>query len=932
MKNLIFVTLLSVISITLFAQAGWVRKADFAGVPRSDGSSFALDTDGDGIDDMGFYVAGWDLNTNIDRNDMWAYDPVADTWTQKASLPGQARRIATSFVIDNIAYVGCGAYTTAPGNYLNDFYAYDPITDTWTQVSSLPGSTRWGAVGFSIYGKGYVAVGSSNSASSSANLKELYEYDPQTDTWTRKSDFPSTARRAGIAFSVDTDGNGVPDKGYIAFGSTNTSTRYNDIWEYDQITDTWTEMSPSAMGAVNQPNGVVIGDEIIVGMGTFVNAQLNDELWRYSATTDSWTFETLFPDTLSQASGCFAINGKMYITCGRSGSNMPRYTYEYTPLTSYSTICGNIYLDTDSNCINTPGTDEAMDGMFVQANPGPYYGITDSAGNYCIKVPAGNFTVSQVIPTSLAGTINVGCPAGNMDTVLVDSLGMQIDSVDFANNLPDCPVLEVSVSSSVRRLCFDNLYSGIQYCNLGYGDADNVVISYEPSPYISVIGATVPYTVDALGVLHFNLGLVPADTCGTITVYEEMTCDTNTLGLLSCNYAQISTTTPSCNAPAPWSGGSLEVSVNCSGGDGVEITITNVGPGDMSDSTDFSVYADSLLRYSGQVMLDSGEAYSIRVSAAGQSIIVSANQEIGYPGGPFVIDWAEACGQDSLLRVSSGFVDDYPIIPTALDEDMFCDLTVAAYDPNDKLVSPQGIGEEHLVQPGTELTYTIRFQNTGTDTAFKVVIVDTLSEHLDISTFRTIGSSHNYVVEVKGLQKPVISFVFNNILLPDSNVNEPASNGYISFKIKPKNSTPLETLISNFADIYFDFNVPVRTEPVSILISNRREEQLDGIIVDGELILGDTTYINSPEKEELHINLYPNPNNGSFNLKVDEGMTGLANVILFDVTGNEIASQRYDLTNSKLIRFEYPHLEKGVYLLQVDNQEYSGITRFVITE
>ncbi len=70
-------------------------------------------------------------------------------------------------------------------------------------------------------------------------------------------------------------------------------------------------------------------------------------------------------------------------------------------------------------------------------------------------------------------------------------------------------------------------------------------------------------------------------------------------------------------------------------------------------------------------------------------------------------------------------------------------VVVCSYDPNDKQVYPAGIGEQHYTLINNdELIYTIRFQNTGNDTAFNIIIADTLSNHLDRSTFRPITSSH----------------------------------------------------------------------------------------------------------------------------------------------------------------------------------------------
>ncbi|MCG8331351.1 MAG: T9SS type A sorting domain-containing protein, partial [Chitinophagales bacterium] len=132
-----------------------------------------------------------------------------------------------------------------------------------------------------------------------------------------------------------------------------------------------------------------------------------------------------------------------------------------------------------------------------------------------------------------------------------------------------------------------------------------------------------------------------------------------------------------------------------------------------------------------------------------------------------------------------------------------------AYDPNDKLVFPEGIDEEHYTLLGEELIYTVRFQNTGTDTAFTVRIEDQLDENLDWATFRPITASHPFEATLLGNGK--VEFLFKNILLPDSTTNEPESHGFITYKIKHREGLPDDTQIFNTADIFFDFNPPIQT-------------------------------------------------------------------------------------------------------------------------
>ncbi len=129
-----------------------------------------------------------------------------------------------------------------------------------------------------------------------------------------------------------------------------------------------------------------------------------------------------------------------------------------------------------------------------------------------------------------------------------------------------------------------------------------------------------------------------------------------------------------------------------------------------------------------------------------------------------------------------------------------------SFDPNDKNalpIIPQPPGQPRL------LDYLIRFQNTGTDTAFTVVVTDTLEAGLNLLTLRTLEASHDF--EYTMLPGRIVKWRFRNILLPDSNTNELASHGYLRFQIETNAGLIPGTPIRNDADIFFDFNSPVRT-------------------------------------------------------------------------------------------------------------------------
>ena len=134
----------------------------------------------------------------------------------------------------------------------------------------------------------------------------------------------------------------------------------------------------------------------------------------------------------------------------------------------------------------------------------------------------------------------------------------------------------------------------------------------------------------------------------------------------------------------------------------------------------------------------------------------------------------------------------------------YCFTIVNALDPNEKEVSPTG----YLQSTNQWLTYTIRFQNTGTAPALNVRITDTLDSNLDPSTFQLLTYSAKNLTQIFG---NFVTFNFPNINLPDSTTSDSASRGYIQYKIKMRNNLPPGTPIKNTANIYFDLNPAIRT-------------------------------------------------------------------------------------------------------------------------
>ncbi len=153
-------------------------------------------------------------------------------------------------------------------------------------------------------------------------------------------------------------------------------------------------------------------------------------------------------------------------------------------------------------------------------------------------------------------------------------------------------------------------------------------------------------------------------------------------------------------------------------------------------------------------------------------------------------------------------------------QDEFCREVTNASDPNIISVAPDGVGPEGKITPDIkELSYTVQFQNTGSDTAFKVVVVDTLDHNLfDIGSLRIGAASHKFSFELAG--SGILAWTFDNIMLPDSNVNEAASHGVLKYKVKLRPGLAVGTAIRNRAGIYFDFNKPVITNTALTTIAS----------------------------------------------------------------------------------------------------------------
>jgi uncharacterized repeat protein (TIGR01451 family) len=286
--------------------------------------------------------------------------------------------------------------------------------------------------------------------------------------------------------------------------------------------------------------------------------------------------------------------------------------------------------------------------------------------------------------------------------------------------------------------------------------------------------------------------------------------------------------------------------------------------------------------------------------ANGATYRLEVPQQAGLAGISPISATLEGCGTDDAGGFSTGFVNQLPLWTGSPFIAIECRENIGAYDPNDKQALPRGFGPAHYLKPDTDLEYHIRFQNTGTDTAFTVVIRDTLSPRLDPGSVRPGAASHAYEWRLSG--EGVLTFTFDHIMLPDSNINEPASHGFVKFFVRQHPGNPLGERIENRAGIYFDFNAPIITNTAFHTLG---EDFLE--------IINDVPEPGAPVG--LTARLMPNPASERVVVWV-EGLTATASTfMLYTATGALVRQQPF---RGPQLELPLDGLSSGLYFFVVE--------------
>jgi hypothetical protein len=574
------------------------------------------------------------------------------------------------------------------------------------------------------------------------------------------------------------------------------------------------------------------------------------------------------------------------------------------------TIEGSVSIDDNNNCQVDSLEVGFENGLLLLFENGidSTYTLTNNLGAYQAYLDTGMHNIT-VLPTHAYWE---ACP--NSQQVTVDT-NYQVQTVDFSLQATTiCPYLEVEIATPLLRRCFNSSYY-VDYCNTGTAVANNVYVEVELDTSLYFSSSSIPLFSQNGAVYVFYVGNLPRDSCGRFSIDVTVSCSSQ-MGQIHCASAHIY---PDflCLTSLP----NIYIADTCLT-DTVLFVVTNYAD---AITLPYLILEDTVVVDTGSFMLNMGQSASIYypISTSGTStyqLVIANGNPMYYTASKLVGCDANSASTDLLYL---------PNLPQDF-EDIDCTSNRGSYDPNDKTGYPLGYGNNHYIEPNSTIDYRIRFQNTGTDTAIFINILDTISSHLDIGTLNMGVASHPYTLHImpntpSGAQ--VLRFQFSPIYLPDSNVNEPASNGFIEYSIAQVANLPNGTVINNSASIYFDYNAPVQTNTTLHTVC-------DNCLPQNITNLGSSTInINKIDLASYGVSVVPNPFKEQTRI-VLEGYTGLNTDLrleIYDVMGRLQASLKAESQAQFVVqRGEMP---VGIYFFRIsENGRLLQSGRLVVGE
>ena len=227
-------------------------------------------------------------------------------WTSRDTLPDSVMFQGISgFSINGYGYMGLG--DNVAGKTEDYLWRFDPGTDSWSRKANFPGSARIAPASFVIGDKAYLVTGSVQNAGTC--VTECWEYDATNNTWAQKANFPGAARTYAIGFAIDS-------LGYVGTGARELADFRKDFYAYHPSTNTWIQIADFGGIARSGASAFAVNGKGYVCFGQDSTIKYYGDMWEYDPVANSWTRKANIPgDTLTPHAGAsgFAICKNIYV-------------------------------------------------------------------------------------------------------------------------------------------------------------------------------------------------------------------------------------------------------------------------------------------------------------------------------------------------------------------------------------------------------------------------------------------------------------------------------------------------------------------------------------------------------------------------------------------------------------------------------------------
>jgi hypothetical protein len=552
-------------------------------------------------------------------------------------------------------------------------------------------------------------------------------------------------------------------------------------------------------------------------------------------------------------------------------------------------LSGNVYADYNEDCARDTTEPYLVPTIVTFTGADTFTIATYDSGYYSLGLNVGNYAIAVTPPSpywqpSSCNPANVNLAAG-ADTSISFGLKPIVSS----------PYIVIDGHLGRQRLCSPSTYTA-QYCNTGTAPFSGVLELTLDTLITALDSTSAPIIAQNGNVYYFDITNLDVMECATVELYYTSTCDVNLMGHTVCIDAHVELDTV-LNVSPLWDESNLQMSVAFENTtDSITFTLKNIGTGSMNNPKGMIVIEDNVILMSEPVQLTANAELIKKIKANGSTFRATAYQTDYNPYSEFTTTAVENLGVNQQGGVSLGYIVDFPYNGFYGYNNTACKEIVGSYDPNHKSVIPEGAGGLHLVDSNVTLEYSIEFQNTGTDTAFFVRLVDTLAPYLDPSTIKKGASSHPCTMQLLG---NVLTFTFYNILLPDSGANQSASNGFVNFTIKQKPGNTNGTVINNEAGIYFDYNPAIITNTAMVTVGKLQVTDVENLYAEKQIL----------------IKTYPNPFQTSTIIKVEGEAFDNIQLSVYDLTGRLIKQQHAIHTNQFIL--DRSGLTNGNYIFEI---------------